>query len=80
MCSSVNPDRETINRRAGCGKTARPVRREGEPMRLSLPLFDAAAHPGLEARRPGRECFKKVPRPGEFPSCMGRVPWGRELK
>ena len=40
MRRRVNPlVGKTINRRAGCGKPARPVRREGEPLtRLSLPL------------------------------------------
>ena len=32
--------KETTNWRAGCGRSARPVRREGEP-KLSLPLWDS---------------------------------------
>ncbi|MCY2969028.1 MAG: hypothetical protein NT069_36290, partial [Planctomycetota bacterium] len=35
---SVNPPwGNTINRRAGCGKTARPVRREGGPKPIGPP-------------------------------------------
>src|SRR4051794_7469227 len=34
---------ETTNWRAGCGKSARPVRREGEANHLSLPLYGSYA-------------------------------------
>ena len=38
MSWSVNPlGGKTINRRAGCGKSASPVRREGRPNSIGLP-------------------------------------------
>src|SRR5436309_9980848 len=40
---------ETTDWRAGCGKSARPVRREGEANHLSLPLYTCEAR--LRARR-----------------------------
>ena len=44
MVWKVNPlGGKTINRRAGCGKTASPVRREGEPKPIGSPY----PYPGL---------------------------------
>ena len=45
---SVNPhEGKTINRRAGCGRTARPVRREGSPKPIGLPYPYQAEAPCL---------------------------------
>jgi hypothetical protein len=53
MNSLVGPRRGPIDRRAGCGKSASPVRREGRPPRGGL------SYPYRSARQPHR--FKKFP-------------------
>ena len=68
MQRRVNPlEGKTINRRAGCGRSARPVRREGGPNSIGSP------YPYLEIPMPqsfvnkpplqGGGCFYRSPRP-----------------
>ena len=60
-CKRANPDEETTDWRAVCGKTARTVRREGRP-RPSLPLSGESA--GWQGRARGGGA---VVTPGEDP-------------
>src|ERR1035438_8327062 len=75
MSKHVNPRRgKTTNWRAGCGRSARPVRREGEPQSSPYPYQIIACYDGCmkkprEPRQP-REKYKVRTRliHGSFPT------------